>query len=155
MDTSSIAFCRFSLWMPARELHANASTTLPSDTRSACYRPKHTHIRTYTERHRTRCNLKTKAFITQSGVGKQMTLCFAMLSSSTVIHSYVQYFIIGITWYCGIRARWLVWLLSKVKTSKTPTQFTRNLQKYETIIISRSVHIRKSEHLKKKRGSLK
>lgn len=33
------------------------------------------------------------------------------------------------TWYCGIRARWLLWLLSNVKTSKTPTQFTRNLQK--------------------------
>lgn len=33
-----MAFCRFSLCMPARELHAKASTTLPSDTRSACYK---------------------------------------------------------------------------------------------------------------------
>lgn len=39
----------------------------------------------------------------------------------------------GVTWYCGIRARWFVWLLSNVKTSKTPTQFTRNLQRQELI----------------------
>lgn len=47
------------------------------------------------------------------------------------------------TWYCGIRARWLFWLLSNVKTSKTPTQFTRNLQQSDRYQVALGVNVKK------------
>lgn len=112
-----MAFCRFSLWMPARELHANASTTLPSDTRSACYRRKHSYLVLVL------CHLKKT--ITRHTKAVNCTTYDLLY----MLRNYFELPWAGSTWYCGIRARWLVWLLSNVKTSNTPTQFTRNLHR--------------------------